>query len=314
VKTAGVSVWKVLLPTLFLASGLSLWLLYVSGDWIPRCTHNAKLVLFRDIEDMFYKLLARDREFNHPKWPFLIKVRDVQGSTMIDATFKHKLKGGNEYDAVIQAQRAELHFDLKAKVVRVFLERSEVQHFNQDADRMLINKDILEIPIPPDSQFNMDKKIQEFSDTEIREELAKNRHLIETVRKREAIKDGFRFASGRMESINWADVNSAYREHADWVRRCNEFETESQLRLSMACGSLLFVFLGAPVGILFARRDFLSAFMTCFLPIIGFYYPFMLFGTNLSKEGLFPPHYSLWIGNAVLAVLAGLVLPSVIKH
>ena len=38
----------------------------------------------------------------------------------------------------------------------------------------------------------------------------------------------------------------------------------------MAFGSLLFVFLGAPVGILFARRDFLSAFMTCFLPIIGF--------------------------------------------
>ena len=29
---------------------------------------------------MFYKLLAQDREFNHPKWPFLIKVRDVQGS------------------------------------------------------------------------------------------------------------------------------------------------------------------------------------------------------------------------------------------
>ena len=42
---------------------------------------------------MFYKLLERDREFNHPKWPFLIKVRDVQGSKMIDATFKHKVKG-----------------------------------------------------------------------------------------------------------------------------------------------------------------------------------------------------------------------------
>ncbi len=49
----------------------------------------------------------------------------------------------------------------------------------------------------------------------------------------------------------------------------------------MAFGSLLFVILGAPVGILFARRDFLSAFMTCFLPIIGIYYPLMLFGTRI---------------------------------
>jgi lipopolysaccharide export system permease protein len=82
----------------------------------------------------------------------------------------------------------------------------------------------------------------------------------------------------------------------------------------MAIGSLLFVFLGAPVGILFARRDFLSAFMTCFLPIIGLYYPLMLVGTNLGKEGLLAPIYSLWIGNVLLAVMAGFVLPSVVKH
>ncbi len=54
----------------------------------------------------------------------------------------------------------------------------------------------------------------------------------------------------------------------------------------MALGSLLFVILGAPVGILFAKRDFLSAFMTCFMPIILIYYPLMLFGVNTSKEGL----------------------------
>ena len=121
-------------------------------------------------------------------------------------------------------------------------------------------------------------------------ELAKNRNLIATVRKRESIKAGFAFASGRLESINWTDVNSAFRDHADWIRRCNELETEWHLRISMGIGSLLFVFLGAPVGILFAKRDFLSAFMTCFLPIIGLYYPLMLFGTNLSKEGLLAPH------------------------
>jgi lipopolysaccharide export system permease protein len=81
----------------------------------------------------------------------------------------------------------------------------------------------------------------------------------------------------------------------------------------------MFVVLGAPVGIMFARRDFLSAFMTCFLPIITVYYPLMLFGTNLSKEGMrlvpwMEPYSSLWIGNLILAVLAGLVLPPVIRH
>jgi lipopolysaccharide export system permease protein len=314
VKTAGLSVWTVLWPTMFLAFGLSFWLLYVSGGWIPRCTHSAKMVLFHDIEDMFYKLLARDREFNHPKWPFLIKVRDVQGSKMIDATFKHKVKGGNEYDAIIQASSAEMHFDLKEKLVRVYLQDAELQRLVQDVDVFLINDNILPFQIPPDSQLNMEKKIQEYTNGEISVELARNRQLLDTVRRREAIKGGFAFATGRMDAINWGDVFQAFRDHADWVRKCNELETEWHLRISMAFGSLLFVILGAPIGILFARRDFLSAFMTCFLPIIGIYYPLMLCGTNLSKEGLFGPILSLWIGNILLFIGAIFVLPSVTKH
>jgi lipopolysaccharide export system permease protein len=212
IKTAGLSVWTVLTPTMILGGALSLWLLYVSGGWIPECTHNAKLVLFKDMEDMFYKLLARDREFNHPKWPFLIKVADVQGSKMIHATFKHKVKGSNEYDAVIQAREAELHFDLKAQVVRVWLEHSEIQHFARDADVVLINGDTLEIPIPPDSKFNTEKKLQEMTNSEIMADLAHNRKLSETVRKREALKAGFSFASGRLDAVNWTEINSAFRE------------------------------------------------------------------------------------------------------
>ena len=91
-------------------------------------------------------------------------------------------------------------------------------------------------------------------------------------------------------------------------------ETEIQMRQAMAWGSLFFVFLGAPVGILFARRDFLSAFISCFMPIIIAYYPLMLFGVNLGKEGIIPPVF-VWIGNVVLWVVAIVwVRPPVMNH
>jgi lipopolysaccharide export system permease protein len=314
VKSAGVSVFTVLVPIFVMGAFLSGLLWYLSGNWIPRCTHQAKMVLFKDIEDMFYKLLAKDREFNHPKWPFLIKVGDVKGSRMIDATFLHKIKGEQEYDGVIQAKAAELHFDLPAKLVRIYLEHSESQRWSVHPDALLINNDTLEFPIPGDSRFNMETKIQERSNAELIAELVKNRALIKTVRKSEAIKDAFAFATGRFDTISWPAVHQAFRDHADWVRQCDALETEFHLRISMACGSLLFVLLGAPVGILFAKRDFLSAFMTCFMPIIGLYYPLMLFGVNMSKEGLMNPIQSLWSGNILLGVLAGLILPSVYKH
>ena len=86
------------------------------------------------------------------------------------------------------------------------------------------------------------------------------------------------------------------------------------MRVAMACGSFFFVLLGGPIGIRFARRDFLSAFITCFVPIILIYYPLMLGGANLGKDGLVVPMFALWIGNAVLLVLAALTLRPVLKH
>ena len=81
------------------------------------------------------------------------------------------------------------------------------------------------------------------------------------------------------------------------------------MRNALACSVFFFVALGAPVGILFAKRDFLSAFITCFLPIILIYYPLVLAGINMSKEGIILPAV-VWSGNIVLAALAALVRDS----
>ncbi len=49
---------------------------------------------------------------------------------------------------MIQARRAILRSDLKARIIRVFLEHFEVHRFDRDADIVLIKNDTLEIPIP----------------------------------------------------------------------------------------------------------------------------------------------------------------------
>ncbi len=319
VKSAGLSVMTMIWPTIFLAVIISGFLMVVSRGWIPRSAHNAKLVLFKNLEDTFYKFLRRDREFNNSRWPFLIKVRDVQGKEMIDATFNKRAKNkdnSDTYSMTIQAKRAQMDFDEKAKMVRVHLDQAEIQNYGKgnDDDVALINRNILEMPIPQDSQFSMEKSIQEFPNNEMEAELVKARKKLATDRKQQAITVGFQFAAGRLDDIKWGEVQRAFIEHTYWLGRVNQFETEKQQRTSMALGSLLFVILGAPVGILFAKRDFLSAFMSCFVPIITLYYPLILFGINLGKEGTLDPVYALWIGNAVLIVLSVFVYPKIIKY
>ncbi len=317
VKSAGLGVMTMIWPTLILAIVISGFLLYVSRGWIPRSAHSAKQVLFKDLEDTFYKFLRRDREFNNPRWPFLIKVKDVQGRDMIDATFNKRAKNkdnSDTYSLTMFAKRARLHFLEKEKMVKVDLDQSETQNFGKDDDVGILNQTTLDFPIPQDSQFSMEKSIQEYPNEEIEKELTKARLKIATDRKQQAVAVGLQFAAGRLGDVKWDEVQRAFIEHTYWESRVNQFETEKQLRTSMAVGSLLFVFLGAPVGILFAKRDFLSAFMSCFVPIITIYYPLMLFGINLGKEGSLEPYKALWIGNVVLVVLSVWVYPKITRH
>jgi beta-lactamase regulating signal transducer with metallopeptidase domain/uncharacterized GH25 family protein len=102
------------------------------------------------------KLLKRDREIDDPRWPFLIKVSDVQGNTLIDAKFKKRSNnrdGGTPFTAVIQAKRAELQVDSIRGVVRVVLDQAELQNYGDKDDVMLINRNILELPVPAEGQF-----------------------------------------------------------------------------------------------------------------------------------------------------------------
>jgi beta-lactamase regulating signal transducer with metallopeptidase domain len=103
-----------------------------------------------DLEEELLRTLKKEHEFNDRRWPFLIKVRDVQDKTLIDATFKHRVSGKDDFDLVIQAKQVALRVDPGARVVYVDFGDAEIQHYRRDADVMLINDRVLVIPLPPD--------------------------------------------------------------------------------------------------------------------------------------------------------------------
>lgn len=317
VKSAGLSVMTVIWPTIILGAVASAFLWHANRTWIPKSAHQAKLVLFRDREDLIYKLLKKNKELMIPRSPIFVKVRDVEGRDLIDPTFKRISRDANHVEtitATIQAKRARLHFDLNRRVVVVHLEDAEVQNYGVDGDVTLLPDNTFEFDFPDESPELSIKSIQEHTNEEVDAELVRAREHLAGDRKRRAMSVGLNFAAGKFEAVKWDEVAEVFAKNGYWQRRYNELETEKQLRVSMAFGSLLFVILGAPVGIRFAKRDFLSAFMTCFLPIIGLYYPLMLFGINMGKEGTMEPYRALWIGNIVLAALSGWVYPRIIKY
>lgn len=104
----------------------------------------------------------------------------------------------------------------------------------------------------------------------------------------------------------------SYDRYADYRKR--RFHTEIHSRYAMAGSCLFFTILGGPFAVLQARRQFITSFIMCFLPILLVYYPTMFLFVNLGKSGTVNPAWALWIPNAILAVAAVIVIRKVVQH
>jgi len=309
VKAAGLGVMMLLLPTILLGLALSGLLFLGANGLIPAANREAKVRVFKSIESVFFKALKRDRVFNNANWPFYIAVHDVQGSTLINVDFKHR-KGRDDpdnYDMRIFARRATMYFDPAARLVNIDLEGAEFSGENQGGH---LHGQRLTFPFKP---VSLDPRVQELTGPQILAKQVERRRQIDTERARQASAAGLWIASGRIGRVNWPEIQTAFVDYDFWRHDLDELETEKHMRIALAFGPFFFVLLGAPVGILFAKRDFLSAFISCFLPIILAYYPLTLLGMNLGKDGNAPATI-VFAGDLTLGVLAGLVLRPVLKH
>jgi lipopolysaccharide export system permease protein len=98
------------------------------------------------------------------------------------------------------------------------------------------------------------------------------------------------------------------------ARDRNSYDAEVHMRPALAVGCLCFVLIGAPVGIWFSRADYLSTFVSCFLPTVIIYYPLLLAGTNMAKDGRLPAAIALWMADGVIGVIALILFARLLRR
>ena len=312
-KAAGLNALWVLVPAILLGLGLSVGLYVLSGEVIPRANNAFRRIIFGSVEEGLYRFLKKNHEFNNPNLPFYIQVQDVEGRTLIEPLFKHRVPGSpNTYDMVVRARRAEIDIDVVTLMATVTLEDAETSGAGPTGAIWLKDRRVLKYPIPSPPNAP-DKRVQEMTLGEMadREQFALERAAHE--RPEQAAQTALRIATGRIDAVDWPAIREAHKNQVYWVRQVHELRTETHQRLALAAGAFFFVLVGAPVGILFAKRDFLSAFISCFVPILVVYYPLVLAGMNLGKEGVMPP-WIVYAGDALLGVLAVFCIRPIHRH
>jgi lipopolysaccharide export system permease protein len=318
IKAAGVNIMKVVGPGVFLGLVMSCVTLGLYYHVIPYTHLLMRTMFLRDVEELLYSLLKKDRAINNPRLDFLIFVHDVQGRKLIDATFQHRAQRAKDrekkdehvHDFVIRAREAELVVDMENSKLVVKMYDGEITDKNGANIHFPFRQEVVDLPALWDTNHIARPRDMTWPQlTQQRDEL---RGQIGEIEAEMSDEDQLNKHAGPHQVKDHAD--NLDKKKSTLANAANQIDAELEMRPALSFGCLCFVLVGCPVGIWFSRSDYLSAFITCFLPIVFVYYPLMLCGTNFAKDGKFYPAASIWAADALVALVGAVLFTRLLKN
>lgn len=124
-----------------------------------------------------------------------------------------------------------------------------------------------------------------------------NMKNIRRTARQKAIRSADRYAQKMKTNVNLVDQHS---------KRINKFEVEIYKKLSIPFASIMFVLVGAPLGIM-ARKGSTGIAITLSLGFFILYWAFLIGGEKLADRELVSPFWAMWSPNFIV-FFAGLYL------
>ena len=300
VKAAGINIMQVIWPGVILGIGVTAGTLGLYAQIIPVSHHLLRNQVLADIEELLYATLRREGRISHPKLNYVIHVHRLQGRTLLNATFMRRdPTNPQRYDLIAWASEAELRVDMAKKQVIVHVRRGHISRDGKDNSTVYDQEWPVEFDFGSEAKFRTnDMTWQELwnRQSQIDGEIEKIDSEVALHQAAIALKTAPDHYPDHVKNLRHQ------KEHK--VREKRSVETEIHMRPALAVGCLCFVLIGCPVGIWFSRSDYLSAFITCFLPIVFLYYPLMLCCIKISANGRMPPALGVWAANGLMGVIA----------
>jgi lipopolysaccharide export system permease protein len=281
IKSAGINALTVVRPGILLGLAMSAATMGLYYRIIPYTHYLLRAMVFNDAQELLYSLLKKHHEIRYSSFPYQIFVRGVKDKKLIEPIFKRKDAKG-AIDWVAHAREAELQVRPSAGQVDVLVKHCVVWGEN-DSSGVLEDKPFT-VELPRDFGKQTQPRPRDLTWQEILDRRVGLRKEIEDLKVNTSRVAAYRYFTGQTDDLPYlfeACKNKMNVAHQEIVA----LNVELQMRPALSLGCLFFILVGCPVGIWFSRSDFLSSFITCFLPIVFVYYPLMLCGTGMAKEG-----------------------------
>ena len=306
-KAAGTHIIHIVWPAMFLGTVAGVVTMVCFLDLIPYTGYLLRNQVISDVEELMYAMLRKDGALVHPNMSVEIHVKSVSGRKLQDAIFKRKMADGSGFDVIAVAKEAELRVDIAHKQVLVHMRQCQITQ--SDGGVASVESQIWPVEIP--AFFKDGTRKTRAMDMTWSE-------LFEYAARLQAEKEEISREIDMHQTVLILGQSRGMRQNAEELRRLisdrlhcdqilNSINAEWHMRPALSLGCLCFALVGCPIGIWFSKSDYLSAFITCFLPIVVIYYPTMFCMFDLSRAGKILPWLAVYNADAVMLV-AGAIL------
>jgi lipopolysaccharide export system permease protein len=310
-KAAGVHLYHIAKPTLLLGVLTTAVAGSLYHTTIPVTQKRFYEEVLSDPEEVLYNMIRRDRSLRHPSLPYVLYVRDVQGKRLIDVVIKRRVKQkdpatGAEvftgYGVVARAREAQLHVDLNAGTLSIISDRFVLYDKNAAGSTGQTGPFTMDLP---DSVSGKEarQKISTLTWDDLPRAIARvQEELDELLRRRAAHQAEIeRISNPKLRSLMQQELGNYKWQVEAKARQLRNVQAEVYARPALAFSCLVFAIIGCPVGIWANRADYLSTFLVSFLPTLLVYYPLLLAGTDMGKNGRVPLAVGCWFADVVMS-------------
>lgn len=308
-KAAGINIVAILWPAFILGATLSLSTLLLTDLFVPWARGKIEHIVTTSMENIFLDVLRAHNQFSDPMRGIAITVSRVDDRKLIDPTFRYTLPSGQT--TLIACREATMQFDLTERQVLLDLYDGHVETPGGTALRF---PDHIERPFPLPMQSTGPAPPRNISIQNIRRELGMLNVESERLQQKRLLAAAFSLSTGDFDELLPTRQNPLDRKQEDHKERRQKLTTELHSRIALACSCFFFGLVGSPFAILQGKRQFLTSFALCFVPILLVYYPSVLLSMNLSREGIVHPLWAMWVGNAGLSCAGWYILKRVLRH
>lgn len=306
-KAAGIPVFALLWPSYFLGALLSVAALVLMDQVIPWSYGNIERIVTLAMEDIFLDQLRTQNQVSLKNPAITITVTEVRDRTLIWPLFRYSPNGRNA--VTMQAREARIDFDLERQQVILRMQHGHVDVPGQT--RIYFEAEDKPFPLPLKHHRLRARNLRI---RDIQETLEKSAQELAEVQEREALTAAWILATGQFEQFTGPEFRAHALARQTTIDQYRRLRTELHNRFATSCSCLFFVLLGSPVALVMAKKQFLTSFLFCFVPILVVYYPITMMTQNLSKTGQLDPRWAVWVANALMAVVAWYFLRRVNQH